>query len=331
MMQLYDVLNKFDIKELGKVESYQNLALVRLFGEDRFSDKFLTLDEVIGDDRFVAREKGEVNHITLQNGLERKVFIASGMTLEGGTQNRAAVYPFIIPPRSGIIDIPVHCIEHHQGLVGGKAFRRSSTILMASARTTETTGSRIRGTSQTRTWEGIRNATLTFGAERGNATEDYVTTMGVASAPGTGLPEYLAAIGEARRDQLGYIAAVRSNGQIFFYADLFGQADIYQRLHQKLVQSVATVAKQVFQGDITIKKDDFYHFLNQARTAELKKQEVDLQLLGQIYTADKPVSGVALMLEDIPIQLSLRKDEYESRLDLKSPLGAPTHSFQRTA
>lgn len=244
------------------------------------------------------------------------------MTFEGGTQNRAAIYPFIVPPQSGAINIPVHCVERGQGLVQGKTFRKSSTILMASARTTETTGSGATLVGQTRTWMGISRATSTFGL-RENVTQDYTA---VGRAEGTGLVEYVAATGKAQNDQLGYIAAVRNNGQVFFYADIFGQRRLYQKLHEKLAQSVAAVARQVFRGDITLGKDDFYKFLDEARTAELQEQKVDAQLLGKIYTADKPVNGIALMLEDSPVQLSLRRDEYSGGLP---PDPLPTRLFSR--
>lgn len=51
-MQLQNILRQFDVRDLGKVESYRNLAFVRLLGEDRFTENILTLDEVIGREQF---------------------------------------------------------------------------------------------------------------------------------------------------------------------------------------------------------------------------------------------------------------------------------------
>ena len=298
-MQLYDVLKRFN-NQVGDVERYKNLALVRFFGDDIFRDDVLLLDEALQTGQFTVSEVTpmRVDALEAKSTLERTVFIAGGMTVEGDTQNRAVQFPYFIPARSKAT-LSVRCVERGQPTQAGTHFRSSTTIVTAAARTGDV--------SQQRTWGTVSIIRDSVRAQ--TKTEDYVSV-----AQGAGLEDYLGAFGAARPSQLGYVAAVRNNGAVFFYSDLFGSNTLYGKLHDRLLQSIAMTARSVSSPqDISIDRDVFLGFLTVASSAQLHQQKMLEGALGNVYLAEQPIAGTAFLYSEVPVQVSLRKDQAQER------------------
>jgi len=139
------------------------------------------------------------------------------------------------------------------------------------------------------------------------------------------LGDYLEAMGEPEDGQVGYVAAVDTGGQIFFYADIFGNQDLYGKLHQRLHQSVAAVAGQANGSGLKLKEKSFENFLESLSDAQLSKHVIDQKLAGDVYIISRPgeesnLEGSALVLDNKPVQLSLRQDLYKG--------GAGNHSSE---
>lgn len=298
-MQIYDVLTRFN-NQLGEVERYKNLALVRVFGDDIFRDDVLLLDEALQTGQFTVSEANPMRVGTLEarSTLGRTVFIAGGMTVEGDTQNRAVQFPSLIPARSRAT-LSVRCVERGQPTQEGTRFRSSTTIVTAAARTGDV--------SQQRTWGTVSVSRDSVGAQ--TRTEDYVSV-----AQSAGLDDYLLHFGKSHPSQLGYVAAVRNNGAVFFYSDLFGSNTLYGKLHDRLLQSVAMTARSVASPqDISIEKDRFLEFLTEASSAQLQQQKMLEGALGNVYLAEQPIAGTAFLYSEVPVQVSLRKDQAQER------------------
>lgn len=301
-MQLYDVLARFN-NQLGGVERYKNLALVRVFGDDIFRDDVLLLDEALQTGQFTVSEATpmQVNTLEARSTLGKTVFIAGGMTVEGDTQNRAVQFPSLIPARSRAT-LSVRCVERGQPTREGTHFRSSTTIVTAAARTGDV--------SQQRTWGTVSISRDSVGAQ--TRTDDYVSV-----AQSAGLEDYLGAFGAAGSSQLGYVAAVRNNGAVFFYSDLFGSNTLYGKLHDRLLQSIAMTARSVASPqDISIDRDRFLEFLTEASSAQLQQHWTPQGTSGEVYLAERPVTGTAFLYSEVPIQISLRKDQNQDSIGI---------------
>ncbi|MEK6822199.1 MAG: DUF6569 family protein [Nanoarchaeota archaeon] len=282
--------------DIGVVEHHENLSFVRVFGDDKAAQRFVTLNEAFESRRFTASETGVVAELDVQNGLDEMVFIAGGMIFEGASQNRAAQYPSIVCANSGVTRIPVRCAEQGQRLIGGSTYGGSRTILIASARTGHV--------DQGRTWDTIHDTMTSIG--RANPTQDYVKAVKEAK-----LEDYLHSMGTPQARQVGYIAAVM-NGGLSFYADVFGNQGLYERLHSMLHESVAAVAKQNNHGNAKpLDRQRFLDFMTTARNADLEPVPMPAGTVGHTYIIKSPLTGSAVVYDGTAVQVSLRKDDYK--------------------
>ncbi len=312
---------------LGEVRSYKNIGVVPVLGKDRVQEELRTLDQVLrnepsrkefslrapltslfGKRRFSVTESHEQDSVLIDNALDYPVFIAGGMTFEGETQHRAALYPAVIQARSGVLKFPVHCVEQNKPLSEkGTRFTRSSSIVLASART----GNQ----DQKRTWDTVtRLSGFSQSRERRAASFDYVSLV-----QGVDLGAYLKAFGEPVAHQIGYLAAIRGNEDIFFYGDVFGNHRLYAKLHQRLQESVAAVAKVMGNNHLKAEKDAFAAFLDSVREVELPEKLGACNVDGKLYEASEPVAAVSFLYKERPLQLSLRKDCYHLEKEDSDP------------
>ncbi|MEK6962907.1 MAG: DUF6569 family protein [Nanoarchaeota archaeon] len=286
----------FDGLSLGRVHSHKNLAFRRLYGPNRFQHPVLTLDEALGTGKFRVTDSGDAPTVIAQSDLEQDVFIGVGMIFVGDSQNRAAIHPLIVPAHSQEVSIPVNCVQHSRYTRRGSAYSQSSSISMASIRSGIV--------AQEHTWSTIADAASSLGLE----TDDHAQFAEEAD-----LGDYLAAFGPPKPKQIGFITAVRQNGNCSFYSDMVGNEELYGKLHNRLAASVALVAKQKNPGAIEIRKDQFIGFLREVLEAKLIRQDLDGSSLADIYILQHPeIAGSALLYKGIPVQVSLRKDKVPS-------------------
>lgn len=282
---------------LGSINVHGNLAFMKVYGENRFQEPIITVDQAFERSRtlslgFQVRESGNQYRLLVRNELDDTVFIPGGSVIEGASQNRVVEYPTLLRPQTGGVSLQVRCVEQRQGLIEGSQYHGSSTIIMPALRTTE----------QHETWEEINQATRTMGIE--NHTQDYV-----AVAKTRQIQELADRLGSPDPHQVGYLAAVRHNGAVQFYADLFGSESLYRALAKKLHQSVATAARTVPSAkDVVVRSGHFEHLLlNARRSALIKKEEVKSdQMLGDVYMIKNPVDGMALVYRNAPVQVGLK-------------------------
>ncbi len=274
--------------ELGPLESFQHLAFMRVYGRDLFPGQRLTLDQALESKEFSVKESGSVQYLTIQNNLTEEVFIASGMTFEGQSQNRAAVYPAVIPASTTVKKFPVHCVERGRPLRGGAQYQSSTSILIPTARSEM---------HQERTWSSIHDTM--HHTQILNDTENYVAVEKKAN-----LEEYTRFLGSSDDRQLGFIASIPLDGGVFFFLDLFGQHATFKSLSSRLYRSIALLAK-TSKGEAATDENDMKGFFNTVRKTSLTRVNVDPNIRGEIYVSQDP-QGTALFYLDHLAQISMK-------------------------
>ncbi len=94
-------------------QSYCNLTVIPLLGEDATEEFYLLLDEALEQGVFVVAEvsgAGSVPELRVENASEHKVLILDGEELVGAKQNRVVNTTILIAGK-GTFVIPVSCVE----------------------------------------------------------------------------------------------------------------------------------------------------------------------------------------------------------------------------
>ena len=94
-------------------DTHENLSVFLIHGPSRSTRKLITLQEAITQKKVIVYETRNVNQLAIENvSDEDDVFIESGDIVKGGQQDRTLKDDFILPTKSGKIEISSFCVEH---------------------------------------------------------------------------------------------------------------------------------------------------------------------------------------------------------------------------
>src|SRR5262245_43970025 len=103
-----------DSPRVGQPLTHENLSVYFLHGTDTMppGTKVMSLPEALERDLAVVHETSDVNMLAVENKSEDcELFIQSGDIVKGGKQDRMAQRDMLLPPKSGVIPLPAHCVE----------------------------------------------------------------------------------------------------------------------------------------------------------------------------------------------------------------------------
>jgi hypothetical protein len=82
-------------------------------GKDLIADaKVATLQEALTAGWAIVHETGTVNTLEVENrSLDHELFIQEGDIIKGGKQDRLIAIDMLLPPNSGRVSFPAHCVE----------------------------------------------------------------------------------------------------------------------------------------------------------------------------------------------------------------------------
>jgi ARG/rhodanese/phosphatase superfamily protein len=93
--------------------SHDNLTVYFIHGKDAVADaRVATLQEAIAAGWAVVHETGSVNELAVENrSPDTELFIQEGDIIKGGKQDRLIAIDMLLPPNSGRVSFPAHCVE----------------------------------------------------------------------------------------------------------------------------------------------------------------------------------------------------------------------------
>lgn len=149
---------------LGAPQSWCNLAVVPLLGEDAGLAPYLLLDEALDQGVLTITEKdeaGSVPELRVENASELGVLVLDGEELVGAKQNRVVNTSLLLAPASFTV-IPVSCVEEGRWSYDSPTFRSEKRMMNADLRAMKASHvhaslSRKRGhrSDQAELWHGI--------------------------------------------------------------------------------------------------------------------------------------------------------------------------------
>jgi hypothetical protein len=228
--------------------THENLAVYFVYGPDAVPDaKVLSLQEALERDLAVVHETGNVNALTVENrSAEYELFIQSGDIVKGGKQDRMAATDMLLPPRSGVVSLPAHCVE--QGRWTGRG-AESSKQFASSYRCAAGKELRYANASgqQGEVWQKVKdnqdklNETFKVNVNNDASPTSFQLTL-EAPVLQAKVAEYEAALksaGEGREGVVGVVFVV--NGQVTG-AEVYGSGALFRKAWPKLLNAAAVEA-----------------------------------------------------------------------------------------
>lgn len=240
-------------KDEGRITGpyeYKNLSVYLVHGEDQLSDiNVATLDEAMKAKTTTVAETGTVSQLQIRNAdMTNYVFGLPGDIVKGGKQDRTLPNGFLLPPMSGIIPIDSFCVEKDRW-----SKREGEALATFAVSSKSLSGKELKLASKVQKSQGEvwKNVSYVQSKLSRNVGAD-VKSLKSASSLQLALEdetlkqstdEFKSSINRAAKEDLSTATgmAFAINGK-FNSADLFGSAELFNKLWPKLLDSAATEA-----------------------------------------------------------------------------------------
>jgi hypothetical protein len=275
---------------VGRPITYGGLTIFALARNNAPStDGIRTLDEALKKGWIEIREKdsANVNELQVRNRSGHSVLLMGGEIISGGKQNRAVKFDVLLRPRSGLVAIPVYCIEKDRWDDKHTKFSSPSALIHGSLRK-----SAISGEAQDSIWREVDAHSRRLGVD--SETRNYEAIYQDKSL-NKKIAEYRSRFrGICGRRTVGI--AVTAGGQVRA-VDLFSDPELLDALWDKLLQSYIvehiggpTPGKR--RSDSPVAARNVRRFLDQAARARFDSAKNPGA--GQYFTASGSATGSTL-------------------------------------
>lgn len=237
--------------------THDNLSVFLIHGLIHGSAKptksLLTLEEAIAQHKVVVFETRNVNELSIENISGEDVFIESGDIVKGGAQDRTLKDDFILPTKSGRVNINAFCVEHGRWTARGNepvATFNASTDSLA----TKDLKMAVRVKEDQRSvWDRVAaaQASISSALRSDVRAADAPTSMAMTMqtpAVQKSIDGYLGdlkSVVDGKSDVIGYAFAI--NGKVNS-ADVYSSDELFSKLWPKLLRASAIEAVSEYQA-----------------------------------------------------------------------------------
>jgi hypothetical protein len=233
--------------------THENLSVFLIHGSSRAAKNLLTLEEAVAQRKVVVYETRNVNELSIENVSNEDVFIQSGEIVKGGAQDRTLKDDFILPTKSGRVNISAFCVEH------GRWTRRGNESVASFDSATETLATKKLKVAvkmkadQREVWDQVAAAQASMSAalrsdvRAGASPTSFAMTMQtpVVQKSIDGYLHDLKNIADGKSDVTGYAFAI--DGKVNS-ADIYASHELFTKLWPKLLRASAVEAVSEFQS-----------------------------------------------------------------------------------
>lgn len=248
--------------------SYENLTVYFIHGPSAPGPVPLTLQEALENGNVRLLETGTVNELKIENTGDRDVFIQAGDIVKGGKQDRVLAMSFVLPPKSGEVELSAFCVEQGRWAARGAenvaAFasaaeampsRKAKLAMHAPVESASrpdaagsARGSYVRGLSrQEKVWEQVASTQANLAAELSApvASPRSATSLQLSleneelQKARTAYLEALQGLSGEKEDIVGYAFAI--NGRISS-ADVYPSNALFRKMWAKQLKAAVTEA-----------------------------------------------------------------------------------------
>jgi len=236
--------------------AHENLSVYFVYAADALPDaKVMSLSEALERELAVVHETSNVNVLAVENlSPDHELFVQSGDIVKGGKQDRMAATDMLLPPKSGAVAMPAHCVEQGRWTGRGAENSRQFTSSYKCAVGNDMKLANYSG-QQTAVWQTVSenqnklNTTLQTTVNAAASPTSFQLTL-EAPAVEAKVAEYEAALmaGADRDGVVGVVFVV--NGQVTG-AEVYGSSALFRKAWPKLLNAAAVEAVRDRTGKLT--------------------------------------------------------------------------------
>ncbi len=232
---------------------HENLAVFLIHGQNRPVHGLITLEQALAEHKVVVYETRNVNELAIENVSGEDIFIESGDIVKGGAQDRTLKDDFILPTKSGRVNISAFCVEHGRWTRRGEESVATFNSAADAVATKKLKLAVKMNSDQREVWDQVAAAQASISS---SLRSDVRAAAAPTSLPMTlrtpavqkSIEGYLAELKGlvgGKNDVIGYAFAV--NGQVNS-ADVYASHDLFAALWPKLLRASAVEAVSEFQA-----------------------------------------------------------------------------------
>jgi hypothetical protein len=230
---------------------HQNLSVFLIHGHSRPTARLVTLEQAVAEHKVVVYETRNVNELAIENVSSEDIFIESGDIVKGGAQDRTLKDDFILPTKSGRVNISAFCVEHGRWTRRGEESVATFNSASDAVATKKLKLAVKVNSDQREVWNQVAAAqasissSLRFNARAAAAPTSLPMTMQMPAVQKSidGYILDLKGVVDGKNDVIGYAFAI--NGTVNS-ADVYASHDLFARLWQKLLRASAIEAVSEF-------------------------------------------------------------------------------------
>ena len=188
-----------------------------------------TLDEARarGELHVTERDQATVSAVVVDNQGPVHVLLLAGEILMGGKQNRIVIEDVLVPPRSGPLSLPVHCVEQGRWAGAGKQFTTRDTLAAPKLR-----ARMLERSDQQQVWAEVQNYARSAAAP--SATGSY---QAIPDKPEVQAHQHDVEAGIGAKIAPGAQGAAVFVGDALAGLDLFQDGSLFAREWPKLLRA----------------------------------------------------------------------------------------------
>ena len=291
--------------DVGKVQSYRNLAVFPLVSNYALDLDYLTLDDALDGDAIDVVEldqDGSVPELKVVNKSDTMILILDGEELVGAKQNRIVNTTILIAGKDTVV-IPVSCVEQGRWSYDSKKFSSQKRVMSPRMRADKSSQVRYSlemcdnfNADQSAIWSDISAKALRMDAE----------------SPSSAMSEIYKKKDRSIKDYTNHFNLIGSqvgavfmiNGQVVGM-DCFGKPETFEKVFEKLVESYALDAIDTPESeqDSKVERDQAAKFVHSPTTCRIKPHP-SVGLGTDCRLESNSVTGFALAHDDQILHLS---------------------------
>lgn len=231
-----DYTEAIEFKNLKIIPIRAKSSFVQVNQQIESLNKALSLEQALATNQVIITErknsKGRirprVNTLTIENFSDQSVFLMSGEVITGGMQDRVIARDMVIEPRSGMVDIPVYCVEEGRWSNGTRKkkfqnYHSGSMHLRFVIDRDQNQAAVWKEISKENKRDNIRTSTQAYTAHANSP--DYIRREN----------EYLSFFNEKFKDKENIVGIVGISGAIVLGCDIFASHELFYREYNNLI------------------------------------------------------------------------------------------------
>lgn len=237
-----------DAPKVAAPFKHENLSVYFVHGSNAVADaKVLSLQEGLESESAIVHETGNVNVLAVENrSPDHELFIQSGDIVKGGRQDRMVSTDVLLPPNSGVVSLPVNCVEHDRWTNRGEEDAQQFKSSAKSAAGNKIMYANL-SRDQSGSWQNVKafqdklcaNLGVNVNSDASPSSFQLTLESPVLKARVAKFEAALKKRGESRDDIIGVVFVV--NGQVSM-AEVYGSNALFRKAWPKLLSAAAVEA-----------------------------------------------------------------------------------------